>query len=263
MTTIFSLFFFIQLSLSNKKQCKLEDGSLHDCPIFDIEIPNSKLFTEEELKEYNGKDNKKIYLVCLGEVFDVTKGEKYYGPNAGHYNGFVGKDGSRAFAVGGFTSKELIPLVSDLEPGEVLGIFNWCEFYRKDYIPIGKLIGYYYDINGNPTNNRKEIENILLKAYYINKQTKDMSEKYPRCNSQSGMKVRDKVWCSNQSGGVKRDWVGTPRLFLDPTLGKIGQTRCACVPLIEANDLTKFKPYDGCGEHDIECFLEPPIKDEV
>mmetsp|Transcript_100132 Transcript_100132/g.122545 ORF Transcript_100132/g.122545 Transcript_100132/m.122545 type:complete len:195 (-) Transcript_100132:23-607(-) len=193
----------------------------------------------------------------------LQKEKKYYGIDAGHYNGFVGKDGSRAFAVGGFTSKELIPNVSDLEPSDVLGIYNWCTFYRKDYIPVGKLIGYYYDKNGNPTSNRNDIEKILLKAYLLNKQTKDMSEKYPRCNSQSGKKVRNKVWCSKQSGGIKRDWIGHPRQFLDPTLGKKGQTRCACVPINEINDITKFKPYNDCLFESNECFLEPPLKNDL
>ena len=38
-----------------------------------------------------------IYLAVLGRVFDVTKGADYYGPGAGGYSGFAGRDGSRAF----------------------------------------------------------------------------------------------------------------------------------------------------------------------
>lgn len=38
----------------------------------------------------------------LGEVFDVSKGEKYYGKK-GAYKGFVGRDASRAFITGDFS----------------------------------------------------------------------------------------------------------------------------------------------------------------
>ena len=262
MTTLFLSLFELLLLVTLSKDCTLKDGSKHECPVFDEPIPNGKLFTDEQLSEYDGVKNTKIYLVCLGEVFDVTKGKRFYGPDAGHYNGFVGKDGSRAFAVGGFTEKELIANVLDLEPSQINGIYDWCTFYRKDYIPVGKLIGFYYDKDGNPTQNRFKIEQLLLDSYYLKKQTKDMGEKYPRCNSQRGSAVRDKVWCSQNSGGISRDWTGVPRKFLDPTLGKVGRTRCACVPINEANDQTKFQMYDDypCPAESHECFQEPPLE---
>lgn len=253
------------LILSNAKICKLEDGSDHECPIFDDET-KVKMFTDEELSKYDGIKDDKIYLTVIGEVFDVTKGSNYYGPNAGHYSGFAGKDGSRAFAIGGFTEKELIADITDLEPSQVISIYDWLLFYRKDYIPVGKLIGFYYDSNGLPTENRLKIEKLILNGYLLEKKQKDMSTAYPRCNSQSGTKVRNKVWCSDMSGGISRNWIGVPRKFMDPTLGKGGRTRCACVPLNEANDKTRFQTYNDeypCLDQSNECFLEPPIKTEV
>ena len=224
-----------------------------------------RLLTAEELSKYDGIQNEKIYLSVIGEVFDVTRGKKYYGPDAGGYSGFAAKDGSRAFAVGQFTEKELIPDITDLNPSQVISIYDWMTFYRSDYIPVGKLIGFYYDENGQKTANRDKVEALILSGYLDKKKQADMSKKYPRCNSQSGTKVRNRVWCSNQSGGVKREWVGVPRKFLDPTMGKMGRTRCACVPIEEASDTTRFQMYDdypeGCKESDSECFTEPPLKD--
>lgn len=41
-------------------------------------------------------------LSILGEVFDVSKGAKHYGRGGG-YQGFTGRDASRAFVTGDFT----------------------------------------------------------------------------------------------------------------------------------------------------------------
>jgi len=251
---------FILLTLA--KKCALKDGSEIDCPEFNDET-KVKMFTDDELAEYDGIKNKKVYLAVIGEVFDVTKGHKYYGPGESEYSGFAAKDGSRAFAVGGFTEKELIPDITDLEPSQVIAIYDWMTFYRKDYIPVGKLIGFYYDENGQPTDNRRKVEELLMEGYQDQKNRKDMGDRYPRCNSQRGTKVRNRVWCADKSGGVARDWVGVPRKFRDPTLGG-GKVRCACVPPHEADD-PRFKQYDEypCADDSFECFLEPPLKDDL
>lgn len=47
-------------------------------------------FTKEILKTYTGKNNKPIYLSILGNIFDVSKAKKYYGPGE-NYNVFTGK----------------------------------------------------------------------------------------------------------------------------------------------------------------------------
>eukprot|EP01083_Nonionella_stella_P016500 46062_1 len=246
------------------KTCKLEDGSDHECPVFDDET-EVKMFTAEELSQFDGVKDSKIYLAVIGEVFDVTKGKNYYGPDAGGYSGFAAKDGSRAFAIGGFTEKELVPDITDLDPSSVISIYDWMTFYRKDYIPVGKLIGLYYGEDGKATEYRKKVEELILKGYLAKKQTEDMSKKYPRCNSQSGSRVRNRVWCSDMSGGIERGWSGVPRKFMDPTLGGKGRTRCACVTMEEAGDATRFQPYDEypCDDTATECFLEPPLKTEV
>merc|ERR1711879_417068 len=72
-------------------------------------------------------------------------------------------DGSKAFVAGGFTEKELTPDCSELEPEQSLGVWEWLEFYRKEdkYPALGKLIGFYYDENGDPTPNRDQFMSLV------------------------------------------------------------------------------------------------------
>ena len=48
-----------------------------------------KIFTKDELKNSKSIDEK-LYLGILGNVYDVSKGAKHYGPG-GSYDFFVGK----------------------------------------------------------------------------------------------------------------------------------------------------------------------------
>ena len=48
-----------------------------------------KLFTEEELSRYDNLRNG-LYLGIVGNVFDVSKGAKHYGPGE-TYHGFIGR----------------------------------------------------------------------------------------------------------------------------------------------------------------------------
>lgn len=50
---------------------------------------NARVFSAAELREFNGENGKPAYLACLGQVFDVSAGDNFYGKDA-HYHGFVG-----------------------------------------------------------------------------------------------------------------------------------------------------------------------------
>ena len=51
----------------------------------------TRIFTKEELKQYDGSDEKKpVYLALLGSVFDVTRGKRHYGKGGG-YSFFSGE----------------------------------------------------------------------------------------------------------------------------------------------------------------------------
>lgn len=50
----------------------------------------ARVITQDELSQYNGVDKPQLYLALLGNVYDVTKGEKHYGKD-GSYQYFVGE----------------------------------------------------------------------------------------------------------------------------------------------------------------------------
>lgn len=52
-------------------------------------VKSNIIFTKEELKVFNGKQGNPMYLAILGNVFDVSKAGKYYGPGE-TYNVFTG-----------------------------------------------------------------------------------------------------------------------------------------------------------------------------
>lgn len=62
----------------------------------------AKVFTEEQLAVFDGKDGKSpIYLAINGKVFDVSANRGTYGPG-GSYHFFAGRDATRAYVTGCF-----------------------------------------------------------------------------------------------------------------------------------------------------------------
>lgn len=55
----------------------------------EVPIKTEQVFTKQELKLFNGIDKPDLYLAILGNVFDVSRGVKHYGPGK-QYNVFVG-----------------------------------------------------------------------------------------------------------------------------------------------------------------------------
>ncbi|XP_067123941.1 neuferricin [Centruroides vittatus] len=189
-------------------------------------IPSGeRIFTVDELSKYDGSGSSPgLYLAILGKVFDVEKGAQHYRPGGG-YSFFAGRDATRAYVTGDFSDQGLVDNIDGLESSALLGIDDWLHFYEEEYIYVGKLIGRYYDKNGNPTEEYKSTRQAIEQA----KQDKVNSDKekklFPPCNSEWSREKGTRVWCTNKSGGVERDWVGVPRKLFKP--GQ--QERCACV----------------------------------
>lgn len=185
-----------------------------------------RLFTKEELKKCDGGTDSQglLYLAILGEVFDVEKGAQHY-RSGGGYSFFTGRDATRAYISGDFSDAGLVDNLDGMDDASLSSIDDWLSFYREEYTHIGKVIGRYYDESGNPT---KELLSIKLKISKIQKnkwiqeQEKDI---FPPCNSEWSKELGSKVWCTKQSGGVDRDWVGVPRQL--QRKGK--DARCVCV----------------------------------
>lgn len=215
------------------------------------DIPTEKIFTLAELRASKYDKDGPLLLGILGKVYDVSTGHRYYKPG-GSYDFFVGVDGSRAFSTGKFKD-DLTDNIDDLSDSQIGDIFSWQESYEKNYKYVGKLEGRFYDTSGKPTE-------YLFKAQEANdrnkakqdKQTK-FHERYPSCNSEwsqeKGGLVR--VWCTTESGGVKRSWIGRPRLLKNP---HTQQEQCACVNDDDLNQ-DMVKKYDNCDEKSRECVF--------
>ncbi|XP_078535809.1 neuferricin [Lissotriton helveticus] len=185
-----------------------------------------RLLTSTELGRYTGTEGSHgLYLALLGEVFDVQRGHKHYGPG-GSYSFFAGRDASRAYVTGDFTETGLVDDVSGLSPLEMVSVKNWLSFYHKNYVYIGKLVGRYYDESGRATEALKAADEVAEEGLKQNAQSEEEKKHFPPCNSEWTSSTGTRVWCSKQSGGVERDWVGVPRKLYKPGAK---DHRCVCV----------------------------------
>ncbi|GAY37199.1 hypothetical protein CUMW_027220 [Citrus unshiu] len=231
-----------------------------------------RLFTAEELALHNGTDESiPILLGILGSVFDVTKGKSHYGVGGG-YNHFAGRDASRAFVSGNFTGKEhcrmagilfqkLHCLVTLLIPWRpiVVNDLQYLLTKRMRYFDsrfaskgqclvftlpspavrfVGKLVGRYYDNQGNATKYLKGAEAKAARGAQLLEKQKAEEAKQPGCNSRWSQDEGGEVWCDT----------GFPRLVQRPLeialTGKMSK-RCACF-LEDQLDQQGLEVYEGC-----------------
>lgn len=98
-------------------------------------------FTIDQLREFDGKNDKPIYIGLMGEVYDVSDAKNYYGVG-GSYSCFAGRDCTRAMAKLSFEEAELSnPEITDLGPFERHTLQGWVEKFKyyKNYPIVGKL----------------------------------------------------------------------------------------------------------------------------
>lgn len=99
-------------------------------------------------------DGSDIWLSILGEVYDVTSGEQFYGGGGGGYGIFAGRDASVAFITGQFNDEEAKKGLDSLSIKSLSALEHWRDFYEKSdkYHFIGLLVDpRYYDEEGKPT----------------------------------------------------------------------------------------------------------------
>ncbi|EFJ48787.1 hypothetical protein VOLCADRAFT_90628 [Volvox carteri f. nagariensis] len=191
------------------------------------------LFDDETLALYNGKKNTPLYLAILGEVFDVTKGRRFYGDEKG-YGGFVGRDASRAFVTGDFTPKGLIDQVEDLTPEQFKSLVEWRAFYHKQYTYKGRLVGRFYNSEGRPKRLLKRIEEEAARAKSDEELQREVEAQWPSCN------VR---WTESEGGTVWCDGGAYPRkVFMQLPGGNKPTTKCACFQELGWSDLRQVYP---------------------
>ncbi|CUS20168.1 LAQU0S01e00518g1_1 [Lachancea quebecensis] len=100
-------------------------------------------FTPANLSQYTGAEDAPLLVAIDGQVFDVTRSARLYGPR-GAYHRFVGCDCSRAFAYSIWSMRGLRePCSSDLsgldatERGRVTA---WAEYFARKYPRVGHVI---------------------------------------------------------------------------------------------------------------------------
>ncbi|XP_004502079.1 membrane-associated progesterone-binding protein 4 [Cicer arietinum] len=206
---------------------------------------SQRLFSTEELALFNGTDEGlPILLGILGSVFDVTKGKSHYGSGGG-YNHFSGRDASRAFVSGNFTGDGLTDSLRGLSSTEVKSLVEWRDFYFRTYKFVGKLVGRYYDSQGNPTKYLKGVEAKAARGAQLQEKQKIEEAKQPACSSRWSQDEGGEVWCD----------VGYPRLVQRPieiaVTGKMSK-RCAC---FEESQLGQpgLEVYQDCDYHANRC----------
>jgi predicted heme/steroid binding protein len=217
----------------------------------------TRLITLNELAAHGSSNGtlKPYWLAIMGRVYDVSKGDRHYGPNGG-YGFFTGCDGTKAFISGDFTDEGLTDDVSELTPLQLLEVDNWVKFYDKDYTLVGKLIARFYDQNGSPTKEYYKYQRRLKEGQEMKQQRKALEVEFPPCNSRYTPAEGSFVSCSSKSGGVERGWVGLPRRYFLPGTK---EWRCACVHEDKLNS-PNVKMYPGCSATAIECAV---LKDRL
>lgn len=255
-----------------KENIKLpkRQATQEDVQTFDPEVKLGEemlILNKEQLALFDGtRPSKPVYLAILGRIYNVDKGKKHYGKGGG-YHFFAGRDATRAFVSGDFTEKGLVDDTDGLSHDDLIGIRDWISFYEKDYKLVGVLIGRYYDSNGNPTEELRNVLGRIQTAAEWKASRAAEAEVFPPCNSEWHQNSGGRVWCSMKSGGIQRDWAGVPRLLYDPNTK---QQRCACVKNFgtglsavgqKANnrgdlDHPNLKQYPKCSPTSNSCKIE-------
>lgn len=226
------------------------------------ETSKRRVFSEAELRRYDGSPGSPgLMLALLGVVYDVQRGQEYYGPGGG-YSFFAGRDASRAYVTGKFEEEGLVSNVDGLSSADYLGLEEWSSFYTKDYVMVGVLDGMFYDGRGEVTQHWRDLQGWIEEAHKDKDKNDVEKQMFPPCNVEWTQAEGSRLWCTKRSGGITRDWVGVPRKLFYP--GQ--QPRCACVrdtgapstdPAAQLNrgdlDSPHVKEYPGCKSNSWEC----------
>lgn len=97
--------------------------------------------TLAELRKYDGRnEDGRVLLAVDREVYDVTKGSRFYGPE-GPYAPLAGRDATRALALFAVDAvKDEWDDYSDLKVSQMNTVSEWIEQFREKYDYIGKLV---------------------------------------------------------------------------------------------------------------------------
>ncbi|KAK9459379.1 cytochrome b5-like heme/steroid binding domain-containing protein [Lipomyces oligophaga] len=118
----------------------LNSSTLFTATFFNFTYPRT--FTDSSLSIYSGLDPKlPIYVAINGSVFDVSQNAATYGPG-GPYNIFAGRDATRAFVTGCFTSDLTFDLRGLSAEKVENDIKHWHSFFANNprYWYVGQVV---------------------------------------------------------------------------------------------------------------------------
>ena len=118
-----------------------------------------RLIYPEELAHHHFAQ-RRIWLSILGKVYDVTAGEKFYGPE-GAYFFYAGRDASPCFSTGINNPKGARERLEEWEGKRLMAVLHWAQFYEnhETYEYLGLLAGSkYYDKDGN----EEYVRNLII-----------------------------------------------------------------------------------------------------
>lgn len=223
---------------------------LTSCPGEEAQL---RLWSKDELSNFDGSSSPEVYLGFLGIVYNVTINGQHYGPGA-DYNAFAGHDATRAFVTGNFTH-DLHDDIKDIDEKMYLHFETWSSFYSMTYQSLGRIEGAFYDSRGCPTSELNRVNTVFAKLSEEKTKQNEQDKQLPECNTEwNGDLKKGKVWCSKKSGGVEREWAGVPRIYDDGESKK-----CVCLNP-EAPNLAQQSEnlvlYPGCETNASECWLQ-------
>uniref|UniRef100_UPI00358E8B6A membrane-associated progesterone receptor component 2 n=1 Tax=Myxine glutinosa TaxID=7769 RepID=UPI00358E8B6A len=99
-------------------------------------------FTLEQLAEFDGRKNPRILLAVNKNVFDVSRGRRFYGSD-GPYGIFAGKDASRGlatFCLDREALRDTYDDLADLTPVQMESVREWDMQFKEKYDYVGKLL---------------------------------------------------------------------------------------------------------------------------
>lgn len=211
------------------------------------------VFTVDQLRTKDGSSDSGLWIAILGRIYDVERGRKHYGPGGG-YSFFAGRDATTAFITGDFEGEvtEDLDDVLKLPPRDIHAVWNWMKFYEKDYKFVGKLVGRYYDSDGEETEYLKTVRREVELEEQNRERLENEKQEFPPCNTEWSQEKGSTFWCSEKSGGVQRDWIGVPRKIFKP-----GQTDFNCVCVHDSKlDSPNLKEFDHCDSKSTKCTFQ-------
>ena len=163
-----------------------------------VKPSGDRVYTQAELKKYVGTKaggDPRIFMAILGEVFDVSSGAAYYAHGEG-YAGFAGRDATAAFLSGDFTPAGLHDDLAGLAPTQIVDLYSWRDnTYVTKYIPMGVVVGRFYDAQGEPTAELVMVRELAKKGEAEKLRLSTQRARFVGCNSKWTQADGKTLWC--------------------------------------------------------------------